>query len=159
MASIFVTMPRDAPKTPLIAHDPVFHRIERQMDDLVERLLRRPTPQTYQRAWAPRVDVYETDEQFVAVAELAGVEPGDVTIEIEGEVVTISGKRAAIPPEGSECMQLEIPFGAFERTLKLPCSVDTSSAAADFVDGMLVVRLPKVRRGPTKVQIDVRSIE
>jgi len=147
-----------------LSHDPVFDRLERQMDDLVQRLLRRPTPAAYQRAWAPRLDVYETLDDYVFVVELAGVEPGGVTIEIEGAEVTITGNRAptrpgAAGPEGAECLQIEIPFGAFERRLALPIAVDAESATAEFADGMLTVHLPKVKSGPKRVQVDVRTTE
>jgi HSP20 family protein len=132
----------------------VFEHIERQMGDLVERLMRRPTSATYRRAWAPRVDVYETASEFVAVVELAGVDPGAVTIEIDGDVVAITGQRPpAVPPEGAALLQLEIPFGAFDRRLQLPCAVDAQRATADFSDGMLMVRLPKLPRGPQRVQV------
>jgi HSP20 family protein len=153
-------MPRDGRS---LSHDPVFDRLERQMDDLVQRLLRRPTPAAYQRAWAPRLDVYDTGDAFVVVVELSGVEPSDVTIEIEGAEVAITGSRApARPPEGpagAECLQIEIPFGEFERRLVLPVAVDARSATADFADGTLTVSLPKANAGPTRVQVDVRSTE
>lgn len=126
------------------------------MDDLVERLLRRPALAAYQRAWAPRVDVYETAAEYVMVVELAGIEPSDVTIEIEGEQVTISGRRSPpVCPQGAEILQLEVPFGEFERILVLPTPVDATGATAGFTDGMLSVRLPKARRRPTRVQVDV----
>lgn len=135
--------------------DPVFERLERQMDDLVERLLRRPTPAAYQRAWAPRVDVHETDDAFVAVVELAGIEPSSVTIEVENEVIAITGVRApARPAEEAECLQIEIPYGAFERRLVLPVPVNASEATADATDGLLTIRLPKLRGGPTRVQVE-----
>lgn len=157
MASIFVTMRRDVP---LLARDPVFERLERQMDDLVERLLRRPTPAAYQRAWAPRLDIYETQEEFIAVVELADVDPGDVTIEIEGEQVAFTGCRApASPPQGAECLQIEVPFGDFERRLILPAAVDAARATADFKDGMLTVHLPKAQGGPKRVQVDIQRVE
>jgi HSP20 family protein len=142
-------------------------RLERQMDDLVQRLLRRPTPAAYQRAWAPRLDVYDTGEAFVVVVELSGVEPRDVTIEIEGAEVAIFGSRAPMRPTvtppgglpGAECLQIEIPFGEFERRLVLPVAVDARNASADFADGTLTVTLPKANIGPTRVQVDVRSAE
>ena len=144
-----------------LSHDPVFDRLERQMDDLVQRLLRRPSPASYQRAWAPHLDVYETDDAFVIVVELAGVEPNAVTIEIEGAEVAINGRRTPpCPPlaaEGAECLQIEIPFGEFERRLVLPTPVDAKNATAGFADGILTVRLPKRQQGPTRVQVDVRA--
>jgi HSP20 family protein len=134
----------------------MFERLERQMDDLVERLLRRPAAAIYQRAWAPRIDLYETADEFIAVAELAGVDPGNVTIEIEGDAFTISGQRLpATPPGCADYLQLEIPLGEFERTIMLPGKVDAKSAAANFEEGMLSVRLPKAHQGPMKVQVDI----
>jgi HSP20 family protein len=150
-------MPHDGHR---LSPDPVFDRLERQMDDLVQRLMRRPTPARYQRAWAPRLDVYETQDGYVIVVELSGVEPGSVTIEIEGSEVGITGvrgpTRSLVGPQGAECLQIEIPFGEFERRLGLPLAVDATSATADFADGMLTVTLPKLRTGPTRVQVDVR---
>jgi HSP20 family protein len=144
-----------------LSSDPVFDRLERQMDDMVQRLLRRPSPASYQRAWAPRLDVYETDDQFVIVAELAGIDPQAVTIEIEGAEVAMTGARMPpCPPQcaqGGEPLQLEIPFGEFERRLVLPSAVDAESASADFSEGILTVQLPKLRQGPTRVQVEVRS--
>lgn len=156
--SIFVEMSRD--DAPRLLRDPVFDRLEQQMDDLVERLLRRPAPAAYQRAWAPRLDVYETGDGYVVVVELADVSADAVTIEIEGEEVAITGRREpTAPPEGAECLQLEVPFGPFERRLVLPSAVDAERARADFSEGMLTVRLPKVRARPTRVQVDVQRPE
>jgi HSP20 family protein len=134
-------MPRDGRS---FTHDPVFDRLERQMDQLVERLLRRPSPAHYQRAWAPRLDVFETANEFVIVVELAGVESNAVTIEIEREHVSITGRRdPAMCPKGADILQLEIPNGEFERRLVLPSAVDAKGSTAGFNDGMLTVRLPK----------------
>jgi HSP20 family protein len=138
----------------------VFERLERQMDDIVGRLLHRPAGAAYRRAWAPRIDVYDTEDAFVAVMELAGVDPGSVMIEIEGEAVAITGQRTATTP--SDCadyLQLEIPFGEFERTLLLPSSVEADKAAAKFEDGMLTVHLPKAKQGPKRVQVDIQRPE
>lgn len=150
-------MANDVARRRIELRDPVFDRLERQMDDLVERLLRRPTPAAYQRAWAPRIDVSETEEAFTAVAELAGIDPSAVTVEIEGAEITITGTRSQVHhPEHSECLQLEIPFGPFERRLKLPSMVDASEATADFKDGMLIVTLPKFKQNPTRVQVEIQ---
>jgi HSP20 family protein len=151
--SIFVLMPKDVPVR-ILLKDPVFDRLERQMDDLVERLLRRPTPAPYQRAWAPRLDVYGTADEYVAVLELAGVEVDEVTVEIEGAEVGITGFRSPCThPDGSDPLQLEIPFGPFERRFVLPAVVDPSRATAEFKDGMLTVHLPRLKQGPTRVEI------
>jgi HSP20 family protein len=154
LISIFVLM---RPDVPHLLRDPAFERLERQMDDLVQRLLRRPTPASYQRAWAPRIDVYDADDAFIAVVELADVDASQVTIEIAGEEVAITGHRLPpSAPQGADCLQLEIPFGPFERRLLLPVAVDASRASADFKDGMLTVRLPKSPQEPKRVQVDIQ---
>lgn len=141
-----------------MAKDPVIRHLEQHVDELVDHLLRRSTPASYQRAWAPRIDVYETAAEFTAVVELAGVDPSSVTIEIEASDITIHGQRGSTmpPADGSQCLQLEIPFGRFERRLVLPAPVVADQARASFEDGMLVVHLPKLKqRGPTRVQVDI----
>jgi HSP20 family protein len=155
-------MPRDvrAHLRDLRGKDPVFEALERQMDDIVQRIFRRSAPATYRRAWAPNVDVYDADGAYVAVVELAGVDPNSVTIEIEREAVAITGERASTTPAGcADYLQLEIPFGAFERVLLFPSGVDAQGATANFDDGMLTVRLPKLRAGPTKVQVGVPPLQ
>jgi HSP20 family protein len=156
-------MPRDvrAYLHEIRAKDPMFEALERQMDDIVQRLFRRPARAPYRRrAWAPNVDVYETQDAYVAVVELAGVDPNSVTVEIEREAVAITGERAATTPPGcADYLQLEIPFGAFERLLILPGAVDSDGATANFEDGMLTVRLPKAHGGPKRVQVDIQRLE
>ena len=135
-----------------------FDKLERHMDELVARLLRRPTQSVYQRAWAPRVDVYETPDHFIAIAELAAVDSGEVTIEISGDEISITGTRPHIDhPDDAECLQLEIPHGDFERHLVLPSAVDPAGATASFEDGLLRVVLPKLNRGPQIVQVEIRE--
>lgn len=138
----------------------MFEHLERQMDDFVQRLFRRPTPSPYQRAWAPHVDVYETPDEFVAVVDLAGVDPSTVTIEIEREAVVMTGSRPSTTPEGcSDYLQLEIPVGAFERTLLLPTPVRADQASAKFKDGILTVHLPRAAHTPKRVQVNIRRSE
>jgi HSP20 family protein len=140
--------------------DPGFDKLEQRMDELVARLLRRPSQAMYQRAWAPHVDIYETPDEYIAIAELAAVYSGDVTIEISGREVAITGSREPPqPPDGTQCIQLEIPFGNFERRLMFPMEVDPVRATASFEDGLLTVRLPKADRGPKKVSVEIRETE
>jgi HSP20 family protein len=154
-------MPRDV--RGYLARDRMFEHLERQMDDFVQRIFNRPAHSAYQRAWAPHVDVYETDDEFIAVAELAGVDPSSVTIEIEGESVVLSGeRRATTPPDCADCsdyLQLEIPFGEFERTLLLPSAVVADRATANYDDGLLTVRLPKAPVSSERVQVNIQRAE
>ena len=140
------------------ARDPMYQRLERQMDDLMGHLLRRATPSAYRRGWQPRVDVFESELDFVAIAELAGVDPDGVTIEVVDRDIRITGERPSPSAEGcadGNCLQLEIPFGTFERAFRLPSPVEASGATANFDRGLLTVRLPKRRRGAERVRVEL----
>jgi HSP20 family protein len=113
------------------------------------------------------VDVYQTEGEYVLIAEIAGLDARSVTIEIDEQEVAISGEREIAQvwaegahvagAEGVQCLQLEIPCGEFERRLVLPTPVDASAATATFDRGMLTVRLPRVDRRPTRVQVDLNT--
>jgi HSP20 family protein len=131
------------------------------MDELMDHMLRgRFTPASYQRVWAPRVDVYDNGTEFVAIVELAGVSQDAVSIEVEDQEVAIVGERS-VPttghPEcdGANALQLEIAYGPFERRLLLPEIVDAAEATASFDGGLLTIRLPKAGHQPRRVQVPI----
>lgn len=94
--------------------------------------------------WRPQIDVYETAEEVVIRAEIAGVEREAINLEIGPRAVKISGIRESCPrAAGARYRLAEIPCGYFERTLALPALVDTEKAAALYRDGLLEVRLAK----------------
>jgi HSP20 family protein len=105
--------------------------------------------------WAPAMDLVETDDQFVLRADLPGVDPDDVAIELEDRVLTVSGERRADHEgSGEGFYRVERSFGAFQRTLTLPEGVDADAIAASFDNGVLEVRIPKPEeRKPRRVAI------
>jgi HSP20 family protein len=109
------------------------------------------------RRWIPAMDLVETDEQFVLRADLPGLSESDVAIELEDNVLTISGERKAEHEERKEgYYRVERATGAFRRSLTLPEGVDADGIAATFDKGVLEVRIPKPEeRKPRKVQIQV----
>lgn len=97
-------------------------------------------------AWQPNVDVYQTDEAIVAIVELAGVQAEAVDISIDGRTLHLEGTRAPhFLPGYRQFFQLEIPQGAFERTVELPAAVDAEQARANYREGFLEVVLPLAR--------------
>jgi HSP20 family protein len=115
------------------------------------------TGQGAPRRWIPAMDVVETDDHFVLRADLPGVADDDVTIEVENDVLTISGERRAEHDEQREgYYRLERATGTFSRTLTLPEGVDPEAVRASCDRGVLEVRIPKPERAaPRKVQIGV----
>ncbi len=91
----------------------------------------------------PLVDIEETDSSFIICAELAGVPKEDVSIEIEKNVLTISGKRESEDEDRIFHIK-ETGRGAFSRSFKLPESVDLNGITAEQSNGILKLKLPKM---------------
>ena len=109
------------------------------------------------RRWVPAMDLIETGEHFVLKADLPGMTEDDVKIELENNVLTISGERKAELEEKHEgYYRLERTSGAFSRSLTLPEGVDAGAVTAAFDNGVLEVRIPKPEQAkPKRVQISV----
>ena len=109
------------------------------------------------RRWIPAMDLVETEDRFVLRADLPGLSEGDISLEVERGVLTISGERKAEHEDkGEGYYRLERSFGSFSRQLTLPDGVDADRIEARFDKGVLEVRIPKPEeRKPRKVSIAV----
>ncbi len=94
-------------------------------------------------AWNPRVDVYETNEGFVLLADLPGVEPASIDLSVTGNVLTLRGEKVASElPEG-HAQAREREVGAFHRQVTLSSEVNFDAVQAESRNGVLKVTLPK----------------
>ncbi len=109
------------------------------------------------RRWMPAMDLVETDDTFVLRADLPGLAEDDVSIEVEDNVLTVSGERKSEHETTKEGYhRVERAFGAFSRSLTLPEGVDAEAVAASFDRGVLEIRIPKPeQRKPRKISIGV----
>jgi HSP20 family protein len=109
------------------------------------------------RRWIPAMDLVETKDDFVLRADLPGIAEDQVSIEVENDVLTISGERTAEHDERHEgYYRIERATGAFARSLSLPEGIDAEAVTAAFDDGVLTVRIPKpVQAEPRRVKIGV----
>jgi HSP20 family protein len=107
------------------------------------------------RRWIPAMDLLETDDHFVLRADLPGMSESDVSIELEDNVLTVSGERKAEHEEKREGFyRVERAFGSFSRSLTLPKGIDAERVSAGFDNGVLEVRIPKPEeRKPRKIMI------
>jgi HSP20 family protein len=93
--------------------------------------------------WNPAVDVYETPDEMIVVAEIPGVDPASIDLAITGNVLSVRGvKESGDLPEPLVQVR-ERRFGGFHRQLVLPNEVDFDKAQAEANQGVLKVRLPK----------------
>lgn len=121
-----------------------FERMRRQMDELFDRGL---APQR-RGGFSPAVDVYyESDPPRAVVrADLSGIDPSQVSLEVRGRELHLSGNRESEPPSDDRVyQQMEIERGAFRRVIALGAEVDADSADAAYEDGVLTVELPLSR--------------
>ena len=109
------------------------------------------------RRWIPAMDVTETDEQYVLRADLPGISESDVNVELDDNVLTISGERKSETEQRSKGVyRVERASGSFSRSVTLPEGVDAESIQANFDNGVLEIRIPKPEQPkPRKVQISV----
>jgi HSP20 family protein len=109
------------------------------------------------RRWHPAMDLVEGEDHFVLRADLPGVAEDDVKVELEDNVLTVSGERrheAEVKKGGF--IRVERATGVFSRTLTLPEGVDADAVEASFDKGVLEVRIPKPeQRKPRRVAISV----
>jgi len=103
--------------------------------------------------WTPSLDMFETDDAVVIVLDLAGVDAEQTEVQAEPYRLTIRGMRKPRSVADERCAYhtLEIPYGHFERLLRLPPGLDTDAAQASYRDGLLQITLPKTR--PHEVHI------
>jgi HSP20 family protein len=107
------------------------------------------------RRWTPAMDLLETDEEFVLRADLPGMTESDVSVELEDNVLTVSGERKTEHEDKREGFyRMERSFGSFSRSLTLPKGIDPEAVSAQFDRGVLEVRIPKPeQRKPRKISI------
>ncbi len=121
-----------------------FERMRRQMDELFGDVLGRTGLPARAARFSPPIDVYYCGEppKAVLTAELAGVDPASLDLEIRGREVVLSGNRAPAEAQGRVYQQLEIERGSFRRMVTLGADVRSDAARAVFENGLLRVELP-----------------
>lgn len=107
------------------------------------------------RGTFPAVNLYDNQTELVLTAEIPGVKIADIGLSVAENTVTLTGKRnGAECGKKDRCYRQERPMGQFERTITLGEKIDAGAATADYQDGILTVRLPKVKvTAPKTIEI------
>ena len=106
--------------------------------------------------WAPRVDIAETEKEFIIKAEIPEVNKEEVKITVNNGVLSIRGERKKEKEQKDKKFhRIERYYGSFTRSFTLPDNVDETKIEASFKDGMLNLQIPKSKESKPKA-IDVK---
>ena len=105
--------------------------------------------------WAPAVDIKETDDKFVIVADIPGVKPEDIEVQMENGMLTIKGERETEKKEEKEnYKRIERSYGSFYRRFSLPDTADPESIKAKSDNGVLKITVAKREKSqPRKIEV------
>ena len=121
-----------------------FERMRREIDELFGDVFERTSLSPRRTTFTPAVDVYYCGDPPKAIikAAIAGIDPDDVTLEIRGRQLVITGERRSQEAEGRLYQQIEIAHGPFERVVELSADVEADQASATYDDGVLRIEVP-----------------
>jgi len=109
--------------------------------------------------WAPAVDIYETEHELVVKADLPDVNPQDLDIHVENNILTIRGERKFENKVKEEnYLRMERSYGSFSRTFSLANSVNSEAIKADYQNGVLTLSIPKREEAkPKQIKVNVAT--
>jgi len=128
----------------------MFGPMEEEVDFFFSSFFGSSYPSIYRKelCWKPPTDVYETEDEFVVILELAQMKSEEVSITYERGLLFVRGVRKAVPPsERRRYQKMEINYGPFERRVAVSEHVDIERLTAHYEDGFLEIRLPKEENG------------
>ena len=102
------------------------------------------------KAFVPRADIYETNDELVVLADMPGVDENSVDITLEKNVLTINGNVEMVQPDNYNLAYAEYEEGDFVRSFTLSNEIDLNKIEATVKDGVLRLHLPKIGEAKTK---------
>jgi len=109
--------------------------------------------------WAPEVDIYETENELVVKADLPDVNPQDLDIRVESNILTIRGERKFDKKVNEDnYLRIERSYGSFSRSFSLANSVKSEAIKADYQNGVLTLSIPKREEAkPKQIKVNVTT--
>jgi HSP20 family molecular chaperone IbpA len=122
-------------------------RGKQEMTDVAEQTTPGPV-------FTPAVDIFETEPEITLVADMPGVAPDDLTIDLRDSVLTLSGQVTPAENDDEEPILAEYEFGKYYRQFTLSEVIDQSKIDAELKNGVLRLVLPKVEKAlPKKIEV------
>ena len=121
-----------------------FDKIFDQLIDKSFPNFKEETGVSFNQGAYPKVNIYEYDDKIGIVAEIPGLDKKNVSVEVEEDVLIISGDKHGFDSDGGKCITRELKQSAFTRSFNLGEHLDGSDVSAKFKDGMLSISVPKI---------------
>lgn len=128
-----------------------------QLNRLFSEAFDRSSEEGNLTAWAPAVDIYETEHELVVKADLPDVKPEDLDIRVENNILTIRGERKFEKQVNeSNYLRVERAYGSFARSFSLANTVNSEAIKADYKNGVLTLSIPKREEAkPKQIKVNV----
>jgi HSP20 family protein len=131
--------------------------LQEQVNRLFGNVLERSEEESNLTSWAPAVDIYETEHELVVKADLPEVDPKDLDIRVENNILTIRGERKFEKKVNEDnYLRVERAYGAFSRSFSLANTVNSEAIKADYQNGVLTLTIPKREEAkPKQIKVNV----
>jgi len=133
----------------------------RTIEDMFDRLFGSPIRPTSTPAGTLPLDIYEHDGKLSIKAAVPGIDPNDLEIQIENNVLTIRGEtRHEEETKEAKVYRREVSYGSFSRSVRLPENLNLDAVEAEFKNGLVTISLPRVpEEKPKAFKVAVRTAE
>jgi len=133
--------------------------LQEQINRVFDEVVGRTTDESALSTWVPAVDIYETEHELVVKADLPDVDPKDLDIRVENNLLTIHGERKFEKKVSEEnYLRVERSYGTFSRSFSLSNSVNPEAIKADYQNGVLTLSIPKREEAkPKQIKVNVSA--
>ena len=131
--------------------------LQEQFNRLFSDAFERTSEESNLTSWAPAVDIYETEHELVVKADVPDVDPKDLDIRIENNILTIRGERKFEKQvDENNYLRVERAYGSFTRSFSLANTVNAEAIKADYQNGVLTLSIPKREEAkPKQIKVNV----
>src|SRR5208282_740175 len=136
---------------------PGANSLQEQVNRLFGNVLERSAEESNLTSWAPAVDIYETEHELVVKADLPEVDPKELDIRVENNLLTIRGERKFEKKVNEEnYLRVERAYGSFSRSFSLANTVNAEAIKADYQNGVLTLTIPKREEAkPKQIKVNI----
>ena len=131
--------------------------LQDQINRLFNDVFERPGGESNLTSWAPAVDIFETEHELVVKADLPEIDPKELDIRVENNILTIRGERKFESKVSEDkYLRVERAYGSFSRSLSLANTVNSEAIKSDYQNGVLTLTVPKREEAkPKQIKVNV----